>query len=615
MNRFMFEPLKKKISKPTQIATFDIETINWSQQYALGFYDGVQHFEFKGQYCVHEFLKFVCRKKYRNYVIFAHNGGKFDFAFLLDTFTKDADFNQRFEVTPIRIGGRITELKVIHRDKNGKYQYSFVFRDSVTYFKSTLEDLAKQFDVEVKKGEFDHTKISWKNWLELLPEWSPYLEADCISLWQSLRAWEDKLIKDFGVRLKENTTLPQLAMRVFRLDFLKDPIMTYRACEDEIRQSYVGGRTEIFRRYGENLRYYDVNSLYPHAMRNFASPVGSPCVDYAMTVDDFGVVQAFVTPPKDIHIPLLAHKTVDAKGNPKTLFPRYSFEGWFCTPELQKARELGYKIEIKKGFRFEKKFLFTEYVDTFYDIKQTSTDPVEKANAKLFLNSLYGKFGQRREQKKLSLFPKDVLSWTLCDHTGNLQLYEKEHMTQSNHILPAIASFITCHARLTLYEYMEEVQAKGGNVYYCDTDSIICDVELDTDANALGAMKDELSGDIMSEAYFLLPKTYAYRTAKGKESLRCKGFPQKVRNEQGEMEQLFTFDIIKEAVLTNNTEKIVFEQTQLASPMESVRRNKQFVSMVDVKRSLKQFYNKRIVCDDNVSTVPLDTPLHIDTEE
>ena len=33
-----------------------------------------------------------------------------------------------------------------------------------------------------------------------------------------------------------------------------------------IRNAYFGGATDIYKAYGENLHYYDVNSLYPHAM-------------------------------------------------------------------------------------------------------------------------------------------------------------------------------------------------------------------------------------------------------------------------------------------------------------------------------------------------------------
>ena len=34
-----------------------------------------------------------------------------------------------------------------------------------------------------------------------------------------------------------------------------------------IRDSYYGGAMDYYKAYGENLRYYDVNSLYPFVMK------------------------------------------------------------------------------------------------------------------------------------------------------------------------------------------------------------------------------------------------------------------------------------------------------------------------------------------------------------
>ena len=35
-----------------------------------------------------------------------------------------------------------------------------------------------------------------------------------------------------------------------------------------VRKSYFGGATDYYRGHGYNLKYYDVNSLYPFAMKN-----------------------------------------------------------------------------------------------------------------------------------------------------------------------------------------------------------------------------------------------------------------------------------------------------------------------------------------------------------
>ncbi|GER42509.1 DNA polymerase [Striga asiatica] len=43
-----------------------------------------------------------------------------------------------------------------------------------------------------------------------------------------------------------------------------------------IRRAYYGGHTDVYKPYGENLYYYDVNSLYPYVMKEFPMPGGKP---------------------------------------------------------------------------------------------------------------------------------------------------------------------------------------------------------------------------------------------------------------------------------------------------------------------------------------------------
>jgi hypothetical protein len=64
--------------------------------------------------------------------------------------------------------------------------------------------------------------------------------------------------------------------------------------------------------YGENLKHYDVNSLYPHVMRkplpflpeNFINDMSKTNLN-----DFFGFCLAKVECPKNIKIPLLPYKT------------------------------------------------------------------------------------------------------------------------------------------------------------------------------------------------------------------------------------------------------------------------------------------------------------------
>ena len=57
------------------------------------------------------------------------------------------------------------------------------------------------------------------------------------------------------------------ALKIFRLKFLDKAIPILNGMTDMfIRSSYYGGAVDYYKCYGENLHYYDVNSLYPYAM-------------------------------------------------------------------------------------------------------------------------------------------------------------------------------------------------------------------------------------------------------------------------------------------------------------------------------------------------------------
>jgi hypothetical protein len=87
------------------------------------------------------------------------------------------------------------------------------------------------------------------------------------------------------------------------------PILTNKL-DDIIRLSYIGGSTDYYYKYGENLKHYDVNSLYPNAMCN-PMPLeflGESNGNEVKLEDIFGFAEVRITTPEDILIPLLPFK-------------------------------------------------------------------------------------------------------------------------------------------------------------------------------------------------------------------------------------------------------------------------------------------------------------------
>lgn len=572
-----------KADKITKLCTFDIETIKWTKPYATGFYDGYKYTEFVGQHCIKEFVNHFLSRKYRGFTCFAHNGGKFDFSFVLHELNR-LNYKKKYQINIIRIGSRITQI-TIHSVYNGRKQNSWTLRDSVGMFKATLKKLTNSFKVKHLKGEFDHNKINFKNYLDLYSEWSPYLKKDCVGLFEVMRKFEDYNFRMFDTTINKNLTIAQLSLSIYRKKYFVTPLNTYRSYETDIRESYFGGRTEIFKQYGEHLNYYDINSLYPAKMLEEYMPVGIPLKSYVMTLEDFGVIKVEVEAPKDLDIPLLPFREEKTR---KLIFPKGKWTGFYCTPELKKAKQLGYKIKIIYGYKFVKKKIFTKFVTELQKIKQNAErGSVDYMISKLIQNSLYGKFGQKRERKKIIFCPINIKGMIKLDDYKGMDLYEKEEISESNHILPAISSFIACYSRLGMYELIEEVQSKNGIVYYCDTDSIITDVELKT-GDKLGELKDELDGLKIDRGIFILPKMYACKLSDGSEITRCKGFPS----------GMFNFKNFEKALFDKDLSDFKFKKRMFASPFESLRRNKCFVSMIDFSRTVTAVYDKRIISDD-----------------
>ena len=201
-----------------------------------------------------------------------------------------------------------------------------------------------------------------------------------------------------------------------------------------VRDALFGGRTEAFKSYykcneNEKIYHFDVVSLYPtvNALDDYA--IGfKKYVD--ITVEDiksgefFGVAKVDITPPKDLYAPVLPDHS-----NGKLLFHLNPLIAkTFASVELKKALEKGYTItKIYSALEYKKyNGLMRKYVEKFIKLKvensgkmtqeecdkvnqahkdlgfefeikpeDTRKNPGLRAIAKLCLNSLWGKFGQR----------------------------------------------------------------------------------------------------------------------------------------------------------------------------------------------------------------------------
>jgi hypothetical protein len=105
-----------------------------------------------------------------------------------------------------------------------------------------------------------------------------YCNQDVISLYQVISKFSNIIFEEFRLDIANHPTLPSLTLAIYRRKFLKDfklPIITGLMFND-IKKAYKGGNVKVFTTYGENIFHYDVNILYPYAMKNYPMPVGEP---------------------------------------------------------------------------------------------------------------------------------------------------------------------------------------------------------------------------------------------------------------------------------------------------------------------------------------------------
>ena len=167
-------------------------------------------------------------------------------------------------------------------------------------------------------------------------------------------------------------------------------------------------------------------------------------------------------------------------------------------------------------------------------------NPGMRSVAKLCLNSLWGKYGQRTNmtQTEYVTKPMDFYKILLNDtHDDiNIQFLTKD-MVQMNYNLKnqfvdnynniniPIAAFTTSHAREMLYRVLDKV---GTRVLGYDTDSCwFYEREGENTiktGDSLGELTDELEGAYFTKWVGTGPKSYSYETSDGDVTCKVKGF-------------------------------------------------------------------------------------------
>lgn len=483
--------------------------------------------------------------------IFFHNLGSFDGTFLYKGLLNYID--------PICVSTIIDDSnKFITITVNSRSGKNFIFKDSLRIFPMNLASLCKMFNVDGKLSEYNpaFNKLSLFNNDKMLNSFINYGIQDSIALYNALTHAQLRIYIDFKLDIcsVNIVSTSSLAFNIFRMHFLKVEIPILNNVQESfIRRGYFGGATDYYKKYATNVKYYDVNSLYPYAMLN--DMPGKLIKFYAnlsnFNLDNFfGFVLAEVTIPKTL-VPLLPYK--NKNGN--TIFPTGTVIGIYFSEELKALKLKGYSIKLLSGYEFERiENLFTSFINHFYELKKNATG-AERALAKLIMNSSYGNFGRKSDLLITKNVHNDDLddfvmthliktiinineNWSTILTVNNLPLdiikkLKLELDIEFENYKSVVSANVAIAAAITSYARIHMIDLKLNNdIIYSDTDSIIIGNVLDDSliGPELGQLKDELNGGFMNECYVLGIKQYGYHYNHNDKKIECSVFAGVTRN-------------------------------------------------------------------------------------
>jgi len=260
-------------------------------------------------------------------------------------------------------------------------------------------------------------------------------------------------------------------------------------CEPAVqleRDGYFGGRTEAFfigEATGGPFTFLDINSMYPAVMRSKPYPAklifytDTPEIDQLTKYCDSTCMIADV----DLDTDRAAYAV---RRDDKLIFPVGRFRTVLCSAGIAHALTHHHIRKVHRLAVYQSEYLFGSYVDYFYPLKQAyglEGNTLYRTIVKIFLNSLYGKFGQKQPITEILDAPqfldfqrRECFSvatgerWIETRGFGKM-IHERGEKNGSKSFV-AIAAHVTEHSRFALWDLL----SFGGDqrVLYVDTDSL-----------------------------------------------------------------------------------------------------------------------------------------------
>ena len=490
-------------------------------------------------------------------IIYFHNL-KFDGSYILNYFNeKEIDFD-----TFINDMGQWYSITYHYKD------YKIVIRDSLKILNFSIKQIGKDMLKTVEKGitPLTEEKIAldecYKN------GYVDYVIRDVEILAKAL----NKMIFEQGF---EKFTASSQALATYK-DMISFPyflkLFPPLKNDEVIRMGYRGGWTFANPVYQNkeikgNINVYDKNSMYPAIMLNYRLPTGKPRkIEYEYTREKHDIIfkqfdsccyiynlnVAFDI--KDNHLPSIQIKIGNKEyfkndeyfkekimSNKDILFMLDKTQRDYLTTsqghyfnitltnydlDLMKRQYDFDILENSKIIKYEfsaKKGLFDKYINLYKDRKiegKKIGNAVMTQDAKLKLNSLYGKFGTKKLiQEKQVYFENDILKFK-----NDLEL------TETTGVYVPLAMFVTSIGR---WEIINNAQDNYSHFLYSDTDSLHLldegqEIKLNIDDYKFGDWKIE---EQATRGKYLRAKLYIEELIDGTLSVRGAGMTDEIKKQ------------------------------------------------------------------------------------
>lgn len=365
----------------------------------------------------------------------------------------------------------------------GKKVRKTIFQDSLKLIPLSVDAIAKSFKLDIMKLEIDYSSHNaMPEGAAISKEESEYIRHDVQIVAHALR-----FFFDHGL---DKMTIGSCAMAEYKKLITKKAFKRWfppPKFDSDIRQSYRGGFTYLNPKFAGRIVgngiVLDVNSLYPSVMYDSYLPFGTPIYFEGKYEEDeiyplYTQMFRCQFEIKKGKLPTIQIKhSMFFKGN-EYLTSSDDEEVVLCLNSVDMELFLDhydvYNLEYISGWKFKAtKGLFVKYIDKWSGEKIKAKEEGNHGMyliAKLFLNSLYGKFGTNPVvRSKIPFMAED----------GSIK-YRDADPEEREPIYIAMASFITSNARYktisAAQKIMDDYAAGKSKIQfiYADTDSLHC---------------------------------------------------------------------------------------------------------------------------------------------